>query len=306
MNLSKTLLTLLLSAAVAGLAQAASFTNNVSVDSFVRAAAPTLNYGSAGALSVSGASAGNSSGVTNGIYDSFIRFNTAAMVTNFDSVFGSHNWVMTSAKLLVTEVGAPANAIFNRGKGAFEIRWIANDNWIEGTGTPTAATTNGIAYQDEPALLNRGTDVSLGVFTNAGTDATVSFSFALPAPFTADLKAGGEVGLYLTAIDPGIGFTFDSRGVGPVTARPALEISALPRPGIAAISLSGTDILLAGTNGVASGTYHVLASANVALPVSQWSPVATNVLSANGNFAITLTNVANANAPQQFFILQTQ
>jgi hypothetical protein len=35
--------------------------------------------------------------------------------------------------------------------------------------------------------------------------------------------------------------------------------------------------------------------------------VATNVLTANGNFSITATNAVNVSAPwQQFFILQTQ
>jgi prepilin-type N-terminal cleavage/methylation domain-containing protein len=126
----------------------------------------------------------------------------------------------------------------------------------------------------------------------------------LPAAFVNDLKAGGEVGLYLTAIDPGTGFTFDSRSFATNSARPFLEISAVPQPEISAVNLSGTNIVLAATNGVAGGAYFVLSSTNVALPLNQWTPVATNVPDGNGNFTITVTNADTS--PQQFFILQTQ
>ena len=303
----KLLLTFLASIVIAGSSRAAFFTNSASADSFVRSNAPTSNYGGAGALSVSGFNSVNGSGVTNGVFDSFIRFNTAAMVTNFNSLFGSNNWVIGGVKLRVTELGTPANTLFNRGKGAFEIRWIANDNWIEGTNPPTAPTTNGIAYNDEPALLNGATDASLGTFTNAGADGTLSFPLALPAAFTGDLKAGGDVGIFLTAIDPGIGFTFDSRSFGTTNARPFLEISGMPQPGIVAISLSGANVTLSATNGAADGTYYVLTGTNLAQPLNQWQPVTTNMLTVGGNFSITATNAANASAlGQQFFILQTQ
>jgi hypothetical protein len=303
----KFFLTLLSSVVIASSTRAAFFTNNVSVDAFVRSNTPIANYGGAGSLSVSGLTATNVSGLaTNGIEDTFIRFNTAAMVTNLDFAFGTNNWVINGAKLRVTEIGAPAQTIFNRGKGAFEIRWIANTNWAEGTGMPNSPGSTGIVFTNELILLNAGTDVSLGTFTNAGVDFTNNFTLALPAVFTSSMKAGGEVGFFLTAIDSSIGFTFNSRSFGTVSARPYLEISAVPRPGIAAISLSGTDVILSATNGVVGGAYYVLGSTNFLLPLNQWTPVAFNVPVANGNFTLTVTNGVNSNAPQQFFILQTQ
>jgi hypothetical protein len=45
-------------------------------------------------------------------------------------------------------------------------------------------------------------------------------------------------------------------------------------------------------------------STNVALPFSQWTPVATNVLNASGNFTTTATNAVNLHVPQCFYILQ--
>ncbi|MCC6820017.1 MAG: hypothetical protein IT579_04730 [Verrucomicrobia subdivision 3 bacterium] len=287
-------------------ATAATFTNSVSADAFVRADAATLNYGGAGGLSVSGSAATNASGIANGVFDTFIRFNTAGMVAHFDSLFGPANWEVSGAALRVTEQGASNNALFNRGVGAFEILWIANDGWMEGTGNPNAPTTTGITYNDVASLLNPGADASLGTSTNAGMDGSLSFPLTLPPAFVDDLRAGGEVGLYLTAVDAGVGFTFTSRNFGTASARPYLEVSALPRPGITSIALSGADVVLAATNGAAGATYHVLSSTNVALPLAQWLPVATNVLDSEGAFSVTVTNAASADASAlKFFILRT-
>ncbi|MEI8288255.1 MAG: hypothetical protein WCH99_02180 [Verrucomicrobiota bacterium] len=302
------LLPILLSAIVlASSTRGAFFTNSPDADTFVRSNAPTLNYGTAGALSVSGIYATNATGVTNGAFDSFIRFNATAMVTNFNGMFGTNNWAVTSAKIVVTESGAPTQAVFNRGKGAFEIRWIASDNWVEGTGTPSAPTTDGLTYNNEPALLNSSTDASLGVFTNAGANVTLSFPLGLPPAFTGDLLAGGEVDLFLTAKDPKTGFTFNSQNFATVSARPFLIISALPRPVITSISLNTTNLTLTVTNGAAGGTYVVLASTNLVLPPLQWIPVATNVLGASGDFTINVTNeVYGSGLAQAFFRLQAQ
>lgn len=286
-------------------AGASVFTNTPDADAFVWAAAPGSNYGGAGALSVSGATASNGSGVTNGVFDTFIRFNTGAMVTNFNLAFGSNNWVISGATLQLTENGAPTQTIFNRGVGAFQIRWIANDNWTEGTGMPNAPATTGISYSEEPSLLNSLTDLSLGVFTNAGANATEHFPLALPPAFVANLQAGGEVGFYLTAVNPGTGFTFNSRHFGTTSAWPYLSIAAAPQPGLTSASLAGTNVVLTASNGAAGGTYYVLTSTNLASPISQWTAVLTNVLAAGGNFVLTITNAASTNI-EQFFMLRTQ
>jgi hypothetical protein len=47
-------------------------------------------------------------------------------------------------------------------------------------------------------------------------------------------------------------------------------------------------------------------STNAALPLSQWGPVATNLLSGSGSFTLTATNAVSPGAPQRFYILQVQ
>lgn len=77
-------------------------------------------------------------------------------------------------------------------------------------------------------------------------------------------------------------------------------------PSVLGITLSGTNLLVSGINGLAGGKYFVFATTNAALPLNQWTPVATNVLNATGNFTFTATNAVNPNSSQQFYILQLQ
>jgi hypothetical protein len=79
-------------------------------------------------------------------------------------------------------------------------------------------------------------------------------------------------------------------------------------PQIGAFSLSGTTLAIAGTNGTPGVTCGVLASTNVALPVSQWTPIIRNLLfngSGTLNTNIDLTGTLNGYAAQQFFRLQS-
>ena len=81
---------------------------------------------------------------------------------------------------------------------------------------------------------------------------------------------------------------------------------ALPVPDITSLSLAATNVVINAENGVAGGTYTVLMSSNLALPLNQWTPVATNVLTASGIFTLAATNAVNPAALQGFYILQTQ
>ena len=86
------------------------------------------------------------------------------------------------------------------------------------------------------------------------------------------------------------------------------DVSVLPvaHPNLASVSLSGTNLVLNGINGVSGATNYLLMSTNLSQPLNQWMPVATNVPGADGNFTITATNAVNPNASQRFYILQVQ
>ena len=79
------------------------------------------------------------------------------------------------------------------------------------------------------------------------------------------------------------------------------------QPTIAATTLSGTNLVLSGSIGQSGGgTYYVLTSTNVPLPLSRWARVATNVLGASGSFTITVTNTFTPSTPQRFYMLELQ
>ncbi|HEX4349482.1 MAG TPA: hypothetical protein VH251_03810, partial [Verrucomicrobiae bacterium] len=80
--------------------------------------------------------------------------------------------------------------------------------------------------------------------------------------------------------------------------------STRPPPALVTMHFSGTNIVFNVTNGYIGGTYYVLASTNLASPLSQWLPVSTNVLAATGNFTVTATNGFASKNPRQFYVLQ--
>jgi alpha-tubulin suppressor-like RCC1 family protein len=72
------------------------------------------------------------------------------------------------------------------------------------------------------------------------------------------------------------------------------------------ISLSGTDVVLTAANGAPDENIYTLVGTNATQSLSQWDCVATNTLSAYGNFTITVTNAASPAAVQRYFILLAQ
>jgi hypothetical protein len=246
-------------------------------DAFLRSLAATSNYGAGGALSVSGSAAVNGTGQQNGLFDTLMRFPMSNVMASLDAALGGHDWVITGARLLVTEMASPDNARFNRGVGAFEIRWIAADGWLEGSGKPMTPTTDGVAWQDLPSLLNPGEDRSLAIFTNAGANAQISFALGMPDSFLADLRSGGELSLYLTTASPEIGFTFNSRDFGNTNAQPALEVTALanPRPVIDGI-VSGDGNVVVTFRATTNWVYRLQRSDSLGgVPGAPWADVLT-------------------------------
>ena len=82
----------------------------------------------------------------------------------------------------------------------------------------------------------------------------------------------------------------------------SIEVLGLLSPRIESIIRSGTNLVMRGTNGPGNGTYYVLASTNIALPLTNWTRVLTNQFSGNGNFSFT--NPINPALPRRFFVLE--
>jgi hypothetical protein len=225
-------------------AQAAPYTVTLSPaeDAFVWQGAPDSSHGASGGLAVDGSAPSvRPSSVPGSLFDSFMKFNTASAIAALNAHFGANAWYIQSVTLTVTEQANPNNVLFGFGVGTFETRWIANDSWLEGTGSGPGSgqfPANGVTYNTEGLFLTPGTDVSLGAaFQNAGVSVAQSFTLNTAAAFVADLRASGDVSLYLTATSPAIGFTFNSKNFGTTSARPLLSVTAdlIPEPATMAL-----------------------------------------------------------------------
>ena len=157
---------------------------------------------------------------------------------------------------------------------------------------------------------------SLGglTFTTSGDDAYFSIDGTnLLVRFNQD--SSGDYGDWWSSgtHTPRVQDAFATAGATP---NPSVELIGLdvqgfdlvppPQPRIVSTHLSGNNLVLNGTNGLATGVYHLLSSTNLVLPISQWTSLATNTLTANGAFSITATNVVKHNAAGEFYVLQLQ
>ncbi|MBA4150700.1 MAG: autotransporter-associated beta strand repeat-containing protein [Verrucomicrobia bacterium] len=73
-------------------------------------------------------------------------------------------------------------------------------------------------------------------------------------------------------------------------------------PTIGTVSINDGNFVFDGTGGIEGGTYIVLSSTDVALPLVNWTPVATNTFGAGGSFSYSSS--MDPGAPATFFLLQ--
>jgi hypothetical protein len=227
-------------------AQTTNLSVNLEADAFIREAAPASNYGRAGALNVGGTSATNGFGVPGGRFDSLVRFRLNDTLGSLEKSFGDQDWFIAGAALRLYEMGAPNNPLFNRGVGVFEIRWLASgDDWPEGTGSPSAPTMDGVAFQDLASLMDPARDLSLGLFTNNGADGSLMVNLPLLPPFLEDPRSGNPTTLHFLPASDSIGFTFLSRSDPRTTLRITLELVVVagPPPRIGSIDRVGENEL---------------------------------------------------------------
>jgi hypothetical protein len=84
-----------------------------------------------------------------------------------------------------------------------------------------------------------------------------------------------------------------------------ITLSLITGPKIVNISVSSkTNLVLNATDGLLGWTYNVLMGTNVSQPLSQWTPISTNLLTTNGPFTVVATNGVSAASAKRFYALQ--
>jgi fibronectin-binding autotransporter adhesin len=157
--------------------------------------------------------------------------------------------------------------------------------------------------------LNRASAVSNSVLSCAGGIA-LGGTLAATNIGTSILRGGdtfdvfngplsGSITATLPPLWPGLSWntaSLNSAGIISVTG------TVIP-PQIQAVSVSGNTVSLSGSGGLAGATYFVLESTNVALPLAQWSRIATNTFGVGGSFSFTGTPHVPV-LPKAFYTIQ--
>ena len=74
-----------------------------------------------------------------------------------------------------------------------------------------------------------------------------------------------------------------------------------PKAAIGGVSMPGGSMVFSGTNGPAGAQYRILTSTNLSLPLTDWTPVATNVFAPDGSYSYT--NMSELNSAGYFLLV---
>jgi autotransporter-associated beta strand protein len=77
--------------------------------------------------------------------------------------------------------------------------------------------------------------------------------------------------------------------------------TVLPKAVINSVTVNGSNLILQGTNGASSGTYSILTSTNLTLPLANWTTNSTGTFTAGGAFS---NGVPITSQAQRFFLIK--
>jgi polygalacturonase len=156
-------------------------------------------------------------------------------------------------------------------------------NFALGTNATTVAVKNGLTLNSTLNVADGG-GFSAGIYTL----------------FTYNGGFSGNPVLGMTPAIPGYTYSITNP---PGLIQLVVQAPAPPSPpSFSGISATANGLVMSGTGGTTNGTFYVLVSTNIALPLSQWTSVATNLFDGSGHFIFT--NTVSPNSPQVFYRLQ--
>ena len=171
--------------------------------------------------------------------------------------------------------------------------------------TQATAFTNALSAYDFVSVSGAATlggSLNVNLINNFSNSITATNSFTI-------LTAGGGLNGVFTNINGGrvsvANYAAGSFAV--VTSATSVvltnfSVAASAPPVLSGVTLAGTNLIFSGTNGTAGANYYVLTTTNLALPMMNWSILATQQFGAGGS--VNFTNPIGTNAPQVFYRLR--
>jgi autotransporter-associated beta strand protein len=166
------------------------------------------------------------------------------------------------------------------------------------------------------ATLSGSTVMEISLTTTTNADQLAATTINLGGTLTATnvgaltLKSGNTFTLFTGSlsgsITPGTlpplwpGLSWDTSALN---SAGTIAVTGTPIPPVTtSANIAGNNFIVQGTGGLAGATYRLLASTNVALPLSSWTRITTNTFSLTGTYsnAVSLTPAV----PQRFFAVE--
>ena len=198
--------------------------------------------------------------------------------------------------------GIITGAVTVNSGGGFAPGTLASVLTISNNLTLAAGSTNFMQLRHSP-LTNTAAKIT-GTFTEGGTLIVTNVGPGTLA--TGDsfrlFNAAGYAGSFAAYVLPPLGANQAWR-TSALNTSGILSIVTLTPPviGRSAYYVNGS-LIFGGTGMPTNWTYRVLSTTNVALPLAQWTAIATNQTDGSGSFSVT--NGVNVNSPQTFYRLQ--
>ena len=172
-----------------------------------------------------------------------------------------------------------------------------------GTLTVTGdATLNGATVMELDADAANGDQLVSANVTYGGTLTVTNINGTLSGQSFQLFSAGSYNGSFDSVNLPQLPAGLSWQDTLATDGTIAIIGTAQTGPSFGGIGVANGNLTISGSGGVTNGTYYVLATTNVALPIDQWMPVATNSFDANGNFSFTAS--MNPDEPELFYSLQ--
>jgi autotransporter-associated beta strand protein len=156
--------------------------------------------------------------------------------------------------------------------------------------------------------LNKSLTPSNGMAVVSGTLTRTGTGSVTVTNLGSALGGGDTFQLFSQAVSGGGGLQILGGGVvwtNNLAANGTISVvGPLPHPVISTVSLSGTNLVLNGTNGYSGGGFYVLTSTNITNPLSGWTRLLTNSFDTNGDFSVT--NTSSTTNSQRFYLIELQ
>jgi fibronectin-binding autotransporter adhesin len=191
---------------------------------------------------------------------------------------------------------AGTNTLMGINSGAYGTGVITASGAIALNGT-TIIKLNGSGTNDE---VQAGAGLTYGGTLNleniSGSPLAAGNSFQI---FNAASYSGSFVSLMPAA--PGTGLAWDTTQLN-IGILNVVAVSI--QPVISTVAMSGGNLVFSGSGGTPGGTFYVLTSANLLLPLANWTLTTTNMFDGGGNFSVT--NAVNPDSAQEYYLLKVQ